>query len=146
MVLPGRDRSPSVVAPTTVGIVVHQAERLPRLAYHHLVKWTQHNASLYGELEPLDRIADIRQQACPACDAAFESVTLGLHALAFADAEDLDALGDYCREVDARGGRVVIHTSRPALRRLLQASPVSAFVAAGGDEPGPGEPFTCPHR
>lgn len=98
-------------------------------------------------MEESDRLADIRHSACPTCDSAFGSVTLGLHEPAFVDSDDLEALAGYCQDVTARGGQVLIHTSRLALRRLMLASPLSNFmVDDGDDQPGPGEPFTCPHR
>ena len=111
------------------------------------MKWTQRRASLHGEIEESDRLAGIGDAACPACDSAFDLVTLGLDRLAAADSADLEALALYCRHVDARGGRVSIHASRPSLRRLLLASPLSDLVAVDDrGEPGPGTPFTCPHR
>lgn len=94
-----------------------------------------------------DRLADISYKACPSCDSAFDSISLSLHEVAFADSEGLEALTVYSREVSIRGGQVSIHTSRRALRHLMLAGPLSNFVAAeGDDETGSGEPFTCPHR
>ncbi|MEM9132666.1 MAG: hypothetical protein AAF962_17775 [Actinomycetota bacterium] len=111
------------------------------------MRWTQRRASLYGEIEESDRLTDLGHKACPTCDSAFDFVSLGLQRLRYADSEDLKALAAYCQNVSARGGQVSIHTCRPALRRLMLASPLSDFVAAkGDDEPGEGEPFTCPHR
>ena len=98
-------------------------------------------------MEESDRLADLRREACLTCDSSFESVTLGLHELAVADSDDIEALATYCRDVTTAGGRVSIRTARPALRRLLLSGPLSGFVAAeGDDDPGPGEPYTCPHR
>lgn len=70
-----------------------------------------------------------------------------LHDLAFADSNDVAALTAYCRDMTTRGGHISVCTSRPALRRLLMASPVAEFVDTDdGDESGPEEPYTCPHR
>lgn len=111
------------------------------------VRWTRQQASLHGEIEESDRLTDISFKACPTCDSAFDSISLGLHEVAFADSDGLDAIAVYCEQISARGGQVSIRTSRRALRQLMLASPLSDFVAdENDDEPGPGEPFTCPHR
>lgn len=109
--------------------------------------WTTQQAALLGVVEESDRLANVLHEACRTCGCAFESVTLELDELPFADADDVEALATYCREVTIGGGRISIRTARPTLRRLLKSGPVSGFVADNSDdEPGFGQPYDCPHR